>query len=132
MGRGEEEDELTVSLQGHCMSQRQGTALLMCTVVCGRKLHRKLWKGLGSAAPAPCKSVGKVWAGHILITPNCGFKDSPGHLPGMAETPPSHTSRQGLFPKGVLSSLPFPSRGPEAGRDLWRPSSPGLKQGDCQ
>lgn len=70
MGRGEEEDELTVSLQGHCMSQRQGTALLMCTVVCGRKLHKKLWKGLGPATPAPHKSVGKVWARHILITPN--------------------------------------------------------------
>lgn len=96
-----------MSLQGHCMRQRQGTALLMCTVVCGRKLHKKPWKGLGSAAPAPCKSGGKVWARHILIIPNCGFKDSLVTSQAWQRLPLPTQAGRVYFLR--VSSLPFPS-----------------------
>lgn len=82
MGREEEEDELTVSLQGHCTSQ-------------GRSLHS--WCALWCVGESFIKRLGKgwnqqllhhaeVWVRHILITPSCGFKDFPGHLPGLGET----------------------------------------------
>lgn len=94
-------------------------ALMMCTMVGGRKPHIRAWKGLALAAPPPCRGVDRAQDTRVLVIPNCGFRDSWTQK----RLPPSHTSGQGLFPKGVLSSLPFHSMA-EADKDLWRPSSP--------
>jgi len=85
--REEEGDKLTVSSQGHRAGQSSPACSPDVHYGGGTKPCISAWRRLALAAPPPCKGVDRAQDRRIPLTPNCGFKDFPGHLLGMGKTP---------------------------------------------
>lgn len=102
LGREEEDDELTVSLQGHCMGQSSPACTLNVHRVGWEKAWKR-WKGLALAALPPCKGVSSLGQARPRYT-----KPWLQGLPGTGDTPTFPHKWTGFISHGcpLLPSLP--------------------------